>query len=85
MEIATVLQSLISGLTLGCIYAALGLGLSVWMGLRSDGVYHDDDLTHLQMARWAWQYPRYLLHDWGRPGFTVLYASPASAGWAPAT
>ncbi|MBN1152706.1 MAG: branched-chain amino acid ABC transporter permease [Dehalococcoidia bacterium] len=33
METATVLQSLISGLTLGCIYAALGLGLFVVYGV----------------------------------------------------
>lgn len=33
MEVATVLQSLISGLTLGCIYAALGLGLYVVYGV----------------------------------------------------
>ena len=33
METSTVLQSLISGLTLGCIYAALGLGLFVVYGV----------------------------------------------------
>ena len=33
MEATTVLQSLISGLTLGCIYAALGLGLFVVYGV----------------------------------------------------
>ena len=33
MEASTVLQSLISGLTLGCIYAALGLGLYVVYGV----------------------------------------------------
>ncbi len=33
MDTATVLQSLISGLTLGCIYAALGLGLFVVYGV----------------------------------------------------
>jgi len=33
LEVATVLQSLISGLTLGCIYAALGLGLYVVYGV----------------------------------------------------
>ncbi|MCG3126522.1 MAG: hypothetical protein CHACPFDD_01358 [Phycisphaerae bacterium] len=58
-----------------------GLGLSIRMAWASDGVYHDDDLTHLQMARWAWQYPEYLLNDWGRPGFTLLYALPAQPGW----
>jgi branched-chain amino acid transport system permease protein len=33
LEASTVLQSLISGLTLGCIYAALGLGLYVVYGV----------------------------------------------------
>ena len=33
MDTSTVLQSLISGLTLGCIYAALGLGLYVVYGV----------------------------------------------------
>jgi len=33
VEVTTVLQSLISGLTLGCIYAALGLGLFVVYGV----------------------------------------------------
>ncbi|MCK5586593.1 branched-chain amino acid ABC transporter permease, partial [Candidatus Bipolaricaulota bacterium] len=33
METSTILQSLISGLTLGCIYAALGLGLFVVYGV----------------------------------------------------
>ena len=31
----------------------IGLTLSAIMALLSDGVYHDDDLTHLQFARWA--------------------------------
>ena len=62
-------------------FTLLGLGLSIWMGACSDGVYHDDDLTHLQIARWAFEYPQYLLHDWGRPGFTVPYSVPAKLGW----
>lgn len=62
-------------------FTLLGLALSVWMALHSDGIYHDDDLTHMQIARWAWQYPRYLLDDWGRAGFTVPYALPAAIGW----
>jgi hypothetical protein len=62
-------------------FTLLGLAISVWMALHSDGVYHDDDLTHMQIARWAWQYPRYFLDDWGRPGFTVPYALPAAIGW----
>ena len=58
-----------------------GLLLSVIMALLSDGVYHADDLQHLQFARWVRQHPQFLLSDWGRPGFTVLYALPAQLGW----
>lgn len=62
-------------------FTLAGLAVSVVMALQSNGVYHDDDLAHLQIARWAWQYPLFFLHDWGRPGFTVLYAGPAALGW----
>lgn len=58
-----------------------GLALSIAMASLSDGVHHDDDLTHLQIARWSSTWPQNLLHDWGRPGFTVLYALPAQFGW----
>jgi hypothetical protein len=54
------------------------------MSLHSSGVYHDDDLTHFQIARLAWRFPRHLLDDWGRPGFTVLYAAAAPLGWTAA-
>jgi len=47
----------------------------------SQGGYHDDDLTHYQFARWAWIWPEYLLHSWGRPGFTLLHFLPARFGW----
>jgi len=49
--------------------------------LRPEGVVHYDDLTHYLYARWAWQWPAYLLDDWGRPGFTVLYWPAAALGW----
>ena len=62
-------------------FTFLGLLVSVWMALHSDGTYHDDDLTHMQIARAAWTYPAYLLDEWGRPGFTVLYAPAARLGW----
>jgi hypothetical protein len=60
--------------------------LTVILGLWSDGVYHDDDLTHFMMARWARWCPEYLLHLWGRPGLTVPLASvswigDAATGW----
>lgn len=62
----------------------LGLAVSWWFAALSEGVHHDDDLTHYQMARWSAVFPQYLLHDWGRPGFTVLYALPAQFGWVAA-
>lgn len=58
-----------------------GLTLSLSMAARSDGVHHDDDLVHLLYARWSFEFPAYLLHEWGRPGFTVLYAIPAQFDW----
>lgn len=64
-------------------WAALlaGAAVATVMAVLSDGTYHDDDLTHYLIARWAWNWPEYLLNDWGRPGFTVLYFLPAGAGW----
>lgn len=49
--------------------------LTLVLGLLSEGVYHDDDLTHFLIARWSRWYPEYLLHIWGRPGFTVPVAA----------
>jgi hypothetical protein len=63
------------GFTLAGAVAAL---FAAWL---SDGVHHDDDLAHYQFARWVREYPVYLLHSWGRPGFTALYALPAQLGW----
>jgi len=65
----------------GCFFL-----LTVVLGLLSDGTYHDDDLTHFQMARWTRWFPEYLLHFWGRPGFTIPVAAVAwigdpSVGW----
>jgi hypothetical protein len=54
--------------------------LTVVLGLLSDGVYHDDDLTHYLMARWSVWYPSYLLHVWGRPGLTAPLAVVAWMG-----
>lgn len=48
-----------------------------------DGLFHFDDVTHYLYAKWAWRWPAYLLNDWGRPGFTVLYFLPARFGWMP--
>jgi hypothetical protein len=61
-----------------------GLAISWLLAFNSDGVLHDDDLTHFLYARWARQVPGYLVHEWGRPGFTVLYFLPAQIGWVAA-
>lgn len=58
-----------------------GLAVSITLAAMSQGGYHDDDLTHYQFARWAWIWPEYLLHSWGRPGFTLLHFLPARFGW----
>lgn len=50
------------------------------LGLLSDGVHHDDDLTHFMFARWSWSHPEYLVHHWGRAGFTVPMALVAWIG-----
>lgn len=55
-------------------------GVTVSLGLASDGVYHDDDLTHFLIARWACWFPEYLLHIWGRPGLTLPLAAVAWVG-----
>lgn len=54
-------------------------GTGLILGVLSDGVHHDDDLTHFLFARWSWWYPGYLVHVWGRPGFTVPMA--LVSGW----
>lgn len=48
--------------------------------LGGDAYYHLDDVTHYLFAAWSWQWPEYLLNDWGRPGFTIPYAVCAPFG-----
>ena len=61
---------------------AAGLLITAFFGwISPDGLYHFDDLTHFLYAKWSWRWPAYLLNDWGRPGFTALYALPAKFGW----
>lgn len=66
---------------LAVVFTLAGALAALCCALLSDGVHHDDDLQHLQLARWSAQRPEYLLDEWGRPGFTVLYALPAQLGW----
>lgn len=70
------IESRCSGRAVSACVAIGWLGTIV-LGFLSDGVHHDDDLVHFLMARWAWWYPEYLLHVWGRPGFTVPMAAAA--------
>ncbi len=65
--------------TIVIFLALLGAGAGLVLGLMSDGVHHDDDLTHFLFARWSWWYPGYLTHVWGRPGFTLPMA--LVSGW----
>jgi hypothetical protein len=61
----------------------VGLTVTLAFALHSpEGIHHFDDLTHYLFAKWAWNWPSYLLDDWGRPGFTVLCFLPAQLGWA---
>jgi len=46
-----------------------------------ESLHHFDDLTHYLFAKWAWIWPTYLIDEWGRPGFTVLYFLPAGLSW----
>lgn len=60
---------------------AIALGASITLAWCSTGAYQLDDLAHLKFAEWAWTHPAYLVHEWGRPGFTLVYALPAALGW----
>lgn len=60
----------------------VGFAATCICGILSDNAYyHLDDVTHFLYAKWAWHWPRYLLDDWGRPGFTVAYCIPAAFSW----
>jgi hypothetical protein len=54
--------------------------LSTSLALRSNGTYQDDELRHYLVARTMQHDWRMLLNVWGRPGFTILMAAPASIG-----
>ncbi len=64
------------------LLCAAGFLISAACGMiHKGGILHFDDLTHFLYAKWAWTWPAYLVNDWGRPGFTALYALPAALGW----
>jgi hypothetical protein len=67
---------------IAAILVATGTVLtSVFALISPEGVHHFDDLTHYLYSEWSWQWPAYLLDDWGRPGCTALYFLPAALGW----
>lgn len=68
-------------LRLAMTIIAFGLAITLVGGWLSEGMHHFDDLAHFLMAKWAWHDPRYLVYDWARPGFTILYVIPAQLGW----
>jgi hypothetical protein len=51
--------------------ALLGLALAIHMAAASDGVYHDDDACHFNMAVDAWTSPAPLWSWWARPGYNL--------------
>ena len=80
----TLVRPEITGRRAALACCAVALGLSWTVAALSDGALHDDDLTHFLYAKWASERPEYLVHEWGRPGFTVLYFLPAQLGWVAA-
>lgn len=68
-----------SRLALACV--GIGLAAGIVLALLSDGAYHDDALTHYLYAQWAWNNPRCLVDEWGRPGLTCLLFPVAALGW----
>ena len=57
-----------------------GLIVAGWLISRSDGFYHDDDLTHYNFARDGGRSAKALLHRWARPGYNVPAAVVAHWG-----
>lgn len=55
------------------VLAAFGLLMALF-AVVGRGVYMDDDVLHLQIARSCVVDPLLLLDEWGRPGFTIPYA-----------
>lgn len=57
------------------------LAFFVWVLARSEGFIGDaDSLTHYKFSRYAWLYPEFLLHHWGKPVFTLLSSPFAQFG-----
>lgn len=63
---------------------ALGTGLFTASALLAPQAPLHDAWTHFQHLRAAAGDLRWLLDQWDRPGFTLLYAAPAALGWTAA-
>lgn len=69
------------GRRLAVACCVIGFGFSAMLAIRSDGSYEDyDDLGHYECAAGVWRDARYLVHEWGRPGFTAPYSLAALGG-----
>ncbi len=62
----------------------VGLLFSITFGYFSTGTWQWDELCRFLMARWAWKYPTYFLHDWAHPGVVAAYFLPTQLGWGAA-
>jgi hypothetical protein len=65
------------------MYAFFLLGGLFWiirLFLQSDGVINQDEIGHLLIAKNAWYHPSFLLDEWGRFAYTLLYFIPSLFG-----
>lgn len=56
---------------LALLLTLAGFVVAFGLASRSDGFYHDDDITHFLFARDAWANPGAMWHWWSRPGYNV--------------
>jgi len=58
-----------------------GLAAAAVLAWLSEGFYHDDDVSHFQLALEGWTSAKALLHWWARPGYNVPTMFVARAFW----
>ncbi len=72
-------------LKIAAIFSSLLLIFISVLVFYSDGSYQGGDtFQHYLIAKYALKHPHLLLDHWGKPIFTLLYAIPASLGYASA-
>ncbi len=52
----------------------------LFYAINSPDTPFQDEIGHYLLSRYAWQYPEYLLHIWGRPFNTLIFMVPALGG-----